>query len=126
MLFDVTLLRSFQAVAQEASFTKAAERLNLTQSAVSSHVRRLEEQAAKSLFVRNTRSVALTGDGEILLGYARAILRLNEQELAIDIPSAAALQLQSRETRLGDLFILRRKPAGSPPGAEAFSVLHRR
>jgi DNA-binding transcriptional LysR family regulator len=79
MLFDVTLLRSFQAVAQEASFTKAAERLNLTQSAVSSHVRRLEEQAAKPLFVRNTRSVALTGDGEILLGYARAILRLNEQ-----------------------------------------------
>jgi DNA-binding Lrp family transcriptional regulator len=48
MLFEVTLLRSFQAVAQEASFTKAAERLNSTQSAVSSHVRRLEEQAAKS------------------------------------------------------------------------------
>jgi DNA-binding transcriptional LysR family regulator len=65
MLFDVTLLRSFQAVAQEASFTKAAERLNLTQSAVSSHVRRLEEQAAKSLFVRNTRSVALTGESAI-------------------------------------------------------------
>ena len=78
-MFDATLLRSFQAVAQEASFTKAADRLNLTQSAVSAHIRRLEEQAAKTLFARTTRSVALTSDGELLLGYARAILRLNEE-----------------------------------------------
>jgi len=79
MILDATLLRSFQAVAQAASFTKAAERLHLTQSAVSAHVRRLEEQATKPLFVRSTRSVALTPEGEILLGYARAILRLNEE-----------------------------------------------
>jgi len=78
-MFDATLLRSFQTVAQEGSFTKAAERLNLTQSAVSAHVRRLEEQATKMLFVRSTRSVALTLDGEVLLGYARAILRLDEE-----------------------------------------------
>jgi DNA-binding transcriptional LysR family regulator len=78
MMFDSMLLRTFQAVAQEASFTKAAGRLNLTQSAVSAHVRRLEDQAGKILFVRNTRSVALTAEGEMLLGYARAILRLNE------------------------------------------------
>ena len=77
-MFDATLLRTFQVVAQEASFTKAADRLNLTQSAVSGHVRRLEEQAAKPLLVRSTRSVALTPEGEMLLGYARAILRLNE------------------------------------------------
>jgi len=78
-MFDVELLRSFQVVAQEASFTRAADRLNLTQSAVSAHIRRLEEQTAKSLFVRTTRSVALTADGELLLGYARAILRLNQE-----------------------------------------------
>jgi len=78
-MFDATLLKSFQTVAQEASFTKAAERLHLTQSAVSAHVRRLEEQAGKSLLTRNTRSVALTSEGEILLGYARAILRLNHE-----------------------------------------------
>lgn len=77
-MFDTTLLRTFQAVAQEASFTKAASRLNLTQSAVSAHVRRLEDQAETPLFVRNTRSVYLTPEGEALLGYARAILRLNE------------------------------------------------
>jgi DNA-binding transcriptional LysR family regulator len=78
-MFDATLLKSFQTVAQEASFTKAAERLHLTQSAVSAHVRRLEEQAGKPLLTRNTRSVALTADGEMLLGYARAILRLNDE-----------------------------------------------
>lgn len=77
-MFDTTLLRTFKAVAQDASFTRAAERLFLTQSAVSAHIRRLEEQANASLFVRNTRSVALTPEGEVLLGYARAILRLNE------------------------------------------------
>jgi DNA-binding transcriptional LysR family regulator len=78
-MFDPTLLNSFRAVAQEASFTRAADRLGLTQSAVSAHVRRLEEQAGKPLFARNTRSVAITPAGEILLGYARAILRLNEE-----------------------------------------------
>jgi len=77
-MFDSTLLRTFQVVAEEASFTRAATRLSLTQSAVSAHVRRLEEQAGLALLIRNTRSVALTPDGEILLGYSRAILRLNE------------------------------------------------
>ena len=77
-MFESMLLRTFQAVAQDASFTKAAARLNLTQSAVSAHIRRLEEQAARPLLLRSTRSVALTPEGEMLLGYARAILRLNE------------------------------------------------
>jgi DNA-binding transcriptional LysR family regulator len=76
-MFDSTLLRTFQAVAEESSFTRAALRLNLTQSAVSAHVRRLEEQTSKPLLTRSTRSVALTQDGEMLLGYSRAILRLH-------------------------------------------------
>lgn len=77
-MFDTTLLRTFHAVVQDCSFTRAAGRLHLTQSAVSAQIRRLEEQAGVVLLVRNTRSVALTPQGEILLGYARAILRLNE------------------------------------------------
>lgn len=76
-MFDTVLLRSFVTVAQEASFTRAATRLHLTQSAVSAHLRRLEEQAGKPLVTRTTRSLSLTPDGEILLGYARAILALN-------------------------------------------------
>lgn len=78
-MYDPVLLKSFQVVAQEASFTKAAERLNLTQSAVSAHVKRLEEQLERPLFQRSTRSVMLTSDGETFLGYARAILQLNEK-----------------------------------------------
>lgn len=77
-MFDAALLRTFHAVAQDSSFTRAAGRLNLTQSAVSAQIRRLEEQAGVALLMRNTRSVALTSQGEILLGYARAILKLNE------------------------------------------------
>lgn len=77
-MFDITLLRSFECVARLTSFTKAAIQLNLTQSAVSAHIRRLEQQAGCALFERSTRSVVLTPQGQTLLGYARAILRLNE------------------------------------------------
>jgi DNA-binding transcriptional LysR family regulator len=81
-MFDTVLLRSFVAVVQEGSFTQAAARLNLTQSAVSAHLRRLEKQIDRDLLVRTTRSVTLTVDGEVLLGYARAILALNQDARA--------------------------------------------
>lgn len=77
-MFDITLLRSFDCVARLSSFTKAAMQMNVTQSAVSAHIRRLEKQAGCALFERSTRSVTLTPRGQALLGYARAILRLNE------------------------------------------------
>jgi DNA-binding transcriptional LysR family regulator len=77
-MFDTELLRTFVAVAENGGFTKAAKLLNSTQSTVSAQIQRLEEEAGKLLFVRSTRSVQLTSDGEILLGYARTILRLNE------------------------------------------------
>src|SRR4029450_7313432 len=78
-MLDPTLLKSFQVVAHEGSFTRAADRLNLTQSAVSAHIRRLEDEVERLLFQRSTRSVALTPEGEVLLGYARAILQLDEK-----------------------------------------------
>ncbi|MCT7376824.1 LysR substrate-binding domain-containing protein [Chelativorans salis] len=77
-MFDTELLRSFVAVAESGGFTRAAERLHLTQSAVSAQIRRLEEQAGCPLLTRSTRSVALTEKGETLLSYARTILHLNE------------------------------------------------
>lgn len=76
-MFDIVLLRSFVTVVQENGFTRAAERLCLTQSAVSSHLRRLEEHVGKPLISRSTRSVVLTPEGETLMAYARAILVLN-------------------------------------------------
>ena len=77
-MFDTELLRSFVAVAENRGFTRAANVLNSTQSTVSAQIQRLENEAGHPLFVRSTRSVQLTSTGETLLGYARTILRLNE------------------------------------------------
>ena len=81
-MFDTILLRSFVTVVQEGGFTHAATRLNLTQSAVSAHLRRLEKQTGRELLARTTRSVTLTADGQLLLGYAQAILALNQDARA--------------------------------------------
>jgi DNA-binding transcriptional LysR family regulator len=64
------LLVAFEAAARTGSFTRAADELNLTQSAVSRQIRALEEQLGAELFVRERQSVRLTEAGE---GYAREI-----------------------------------------------------
>jgi DNA-binding transcriptional LysR family regulator len=87
MLYDTVLLRTFVAVCDCGSFTGAAREVNLTQSAVSLHVKRLEEQVAARLIVRQTRGLRLTEQGEVLLSYARRILALYreaEQRLGRD------------------------------------------
>ena len=78
-MYDPELLRTFVAVAQSLSFTRAAESLGLRQPTVSQHVRRLEEAVGRPLFVRDTRSVALTSDGEAMAGFARDILAAQER-----------------------------------------------
>ena len=78
-MFDPVQLRSFLAVAQTGGFTRAAQRLGLQQSTVSQHVRRLEQAAGRQLFVRDTHSVGLTGEGEAMVGFARSILDAHEQ-----------------------------------------------
>ncbi len=93
-MFDIVLLRTFEAVASLSSFTKAGQQLNLTQSAVSAHIRRLEEQAGNVLLERNTRTVALTPQGQALLGYAKAILRLSEEARTLMKGSANAVHLR--------------------------------
>ncbi|WP_171166935.1 LysR family transcriptional regulator [Streptomyces sp. I05A-00742] len=78
-MFDPAQLRTFLAVSQTLSFTQAAHRLGVRQSTVSQQVRRLEEAAGRQLFVRDTHTVALTEDGEAMLGFARTILEANER-----------------------------------------------
>ncbi|MCG7360962.1 LysR substrate-binding domain-containing protein [Roseomonas sp. ACRSG] len=73
------LLRSFLAVAETRSFTQAARRLGLRQSTVSQHIRRLEEATRRSLFARDTHSVALTPDGDALAGFARGVVEAHER-----------------------------------------------
>ncbi len=79
---DLDLLRAFVAVAETGSFTRAAGRLGRVQSAVSMQVKRLEETAGQRLFDRSRRRVALSPDGEVLLGYARRMLALNQAALS--------------------------------------------
>ncbi|MFO7309833.1 MAG: LysR substrate-binding domain-containing protein [Pseudomonadota bacterium] len=78
-MYDPALLRSFVAVAETRSFTGAGRLLGISQSTVSQQVRRLEEAVGRRLVARDTHSVALTPDGEAMLGFARKILDLNRQ-----------------------------------------------
>lgn len=79
---DMDLLRTFLVVAETLHFTRAAERLGRTQSAVSLQVKRLEENLGARLLRRSNREVRLTPEGEMLLRYARAMLRLQDETLA--------------------------------------------
>lgn len=79
---DVTTLRSFLTVAQAGGVTRAAGLLNLTQSAVSMQIKRLEEILDTQLLERAGRSVALTPSGQQLLGYAERMVELNDEAFA--------------------------------------------
>jgi DNA-binding transcriptional LysR family regulator len=76
---DMTALRSFVAVADAGGVTRAAGFLNLTQSAVSMQIKRLEDVLGLELLDRSGRRVGLTAAGEQLLGYARRMLALNDE-----------------------------------------------
>lgn len=77
------LLRTFLAIADSGNFSLAAEQINRTQSAVSMQIKRLEELVEKPLFKRDSRNLKLTADGLTLLGYARRILKLNEEAVSL-------------------------------------------
>jgi DNA-binding transcriptional LysR family regulator len=91
---DLIDLQAFLAVARERSFTKAAAKLGITQSALSHTVRELEERLGVRLLSRTTRSVAPTQAGERLLG-------------------TVGPRLEEIEVELGSLSALRDKPAGT-------------
>lgn len=76
---DIDLLRCFVAVVESNGFTAASKRLLRTQSAVSIQIKKLEERIGQKLFERDKRAIGLTEHGEILLGYARRMLRLNDE-----------------------------------------------
>ncbi|MFE0456741.1 LysR family transcriptional regulator [Streptomyces sp. NPDC058914] len=79
---DPRLLRAFLAVAEELHFTRAAARLYVAQQALSRDVRRLERELGAELFVRTTRQVTLTPDGERLVRHARRVLQAQDDLLA--------------------------------------------
>ena len=79
---DIDVLRTLAVAMDLGGFSKAAERLGRSQSAVSLQMRRLEERVGRPLFRREGRGLALTDAGDVVLGYARQILELNDQAVA--------------------------------------------
>ncbi|NPA91125.1 MAG: LysR family transcriptional regulator [Chloroflexi bacterium] len=96
-------LRIFLTVAEEENLTRAAERLYLTQPAVSQHIRALEKQMGVPLFYRSRRGMTLTPAGEALVDYAQRILRLTAE--------AHQAVLAASDKATGELYV------GASPGA---------
>ena len=76
---DIDLLRCFATVVETGGFTAAAKTLLRTQSAVSVQIKRLETTIGHKLFERSKRAPQLTEQGEMLLGYAHRMLKLNDE-----------------------------------------------
>ncbi len=82
VLLDTDHLRTFVAIAETGSFTRAAEVVHKTQSAVSMQMKRLEDRVGRPLFARDGRASRLTPEGDRLLDYARRIVKLNLEAVA--------------------------------------------
>jgi DNA-binding transcriptional LysR family regulator len=82
---ELRQLEYFVAVAEEANFTRAAERIHVAQPAVSAQIQRLERELGQSLLDRSRRTVRLTAVGEAALPYARAALAaVADMQIAVD------------------------------------------
>ncbi len=79
---DIRVLQYFLAVAREASITKAAQSLNMTQPPLSRQLKELEEELGKQLFIRGNRRVTLTEEGMILRKRAEEMVELMEKTKA--------------------------------------------
>lgn len=115
---DPSWLRSFVAIAQAGSVTRAAQQVHRTQSAVSTHLQQLEAAVGARLIERTTRSLALTPEGERLLPLALRLLELQAQARASVLPAAAqqpVLRVGISEyffpSRLGELLAVLRAAA---------------
>ncbi|WP_036053239.1 LysR substrate-binding domain-containing protein [Bradyrhizobium sp. URHD0069] len=76
---DIALLRTFVAIVDTGGLTSAGRKVGRTQPAITHQIRRLEEVVGRTLFEDNRRKLSLTHDGEVLLEFARGMLRLNDK-----------------------------------------------
>jgi DNA-binding transcriptional LysR family regulator len=81
-VLDNDHLRTLVAIVETGSFTRAAEIVHKTQSAVSMQIRKLEERLGREIFGKEGRTAKLTPDGEKLLDYAYRMLRLNDEAVS--------------------------------------------
>src|SRR5579862_7794286 len=76
---DLLQLEHFLAVCEEGSFTRAAERVCRTQSAVSQSIKKIEDEIGTPLFARGLHDVTLTEAGKLVLDYARRMVHLRDE-----------------------------------------------
>lgn len=98
MNIDLELYRVFNAVARLGSFSAAAKELYISQPAVSQSIRQLESSLGTTLFLRGSRGITLTKEGELLLGYSASAINLIE---AGEKRLAGLSQLSEGELRIG-------------------------
>ncbi len=82
MPFDLFQLETFLAVANEGSFSRAAQKLFRTQPAISQTIRRLEQEVGEALFDRSSRDGSLTDAGRVLFDYAEKLLNTRTEALS--------------------------------------------
>jgi DNA-binding transcriptional LysR family regulator len=80
---DIDQLKTFLAIAETGNFTRAADRVNKTQSAVSMQMKRLEDMINRALFLRDGRNSKLTEDGERFVEQARRIVATNDEIVSV-------------------------------------------
>lgn len=99
---DLLQLEHFLAVCDEGSFTRAAERVCRTQSAVSQSIKKIEDEIGTPLFARGTHDITLTETGKVMLEYARRMVRLrdeaNRQIGALKNLNAGTLSIAAHES----------------------------
>ena len=91
---EIDLLRCFVAVVDTGSFTLAGDIVGRTQSAVSQRVKRLEDLVQRQLFLRDSRDLSLTREGELLLGHARQMLTFNDATVRTLAPRGAQTRVR--------------------------------
>jgi len=79
---DIDQLKTFLAIVDTGTYTRAGEETNKTQSAVSMQMKRLEETLGRPLFVKDGRGIRLTADGERLIEYARKLVLLSDEAVS--------------------------------------------
>jgi len=98
---ELRQLEHFLAVVEEGTFTRAAERVSLTQPAVSLSIKKLEEEIGGPLFARDVHDLSLTEAGRVLADYARRMIRLRDdatREMArLGSMAAGSLKIAAHE-----------------------------
>jgi DNA-binding transcriptional LysR family regulator len=127
-LLDIDSMRALTVIAETGGITRAAQKLNLSQSAVSHKIKRLERRLNRNLFFRSGGRMNLSHDGEKLLGYAYKLIRLHDEACASfhqsDLSGELRLGITEDVTAAGMAHILSSFTSSYPNVALTSRVAH--